>query len=245
MSVINLENGLIFLAVVCAFWVVKTYVSQFYGQLGNTEQFALFGDYIGGTLNPLLTFITIVLLIRQVKLQSLELQATRQELIETKSVHKESVEAQKNSLVAPIVLKNGREDYKLYHELLNAENLLKLNFANEKEPVKASVNLVLAHADLDNLLENVTHEFHASLDSTITRMANQLNKCAANIYYLQTQKIEPILWEEEAKVLKTDIDTLKKRYGRHFKEHQCKIFEEAENKIKLVLSSLTQTKPTK
>ncbi len=38
---------------------------------------AQFGDFVGGTLNPILTFITIALLIWSIRIQMSELKATR------------------------------------------------------------------------------------------------------------------------------------------------------------------------
>nr|WP_283164171.1 hypothetical protein [Shewanella corallii] len=67
------------------------YFSQFNGGFGNQGDFGAFGDFIGGTLNPILGFITVVLLIwslrkqaEALKVSQTELALTRQELAETK-----------------------------------------------------------------------------------------------------------------------------------------------------------------
>ena len=55
------------------------------GGLGGTEEFARFGDYIGGVVNPLLGLLTIFLLVRSLKVQSEELKLSRQELANSAS----------------------------------------------------------------------------------------------------------------------------------------------------------------
>ncbi|RXF00397.1 hypothetical protein [Pseudoalteromonas sp. PS5] len=52
-------------------------------------QYGAFGDFFGGTLNPLLTFFTIVLLVCSLWLQSGELKATRIELQRTRQSQEE------------------------------------------------------------------------------------------------------------------------------------------------------------
>ena len=50
------------------------------GLLGEQEVWGMFGDYIGGTLNPLLAFLSLIALLITIRLQSNELRATREEL---------------------------------------------------------------------------------------------------------------------------------------------------------------------
>ena len=57
------------------------------------EQWAQFGDFLGGTINPVLTFLTVVLLLRTIKIQSEELKATREELKKTSEAQAKSSEA--------------------------------------------------------------------------------------------------------------------------------------------------------
>lgn len=48
--------------------------------LGDQEAFALFGDFMGGFLNPILGFATILILLRSLSLQNEEMKASREEL---------------------------------------------------------------------------------------------------------------------------------------------------------------------
>ena len=50
----------------------------------NKNQLGVFGDFLGGFLNPILTFCTILLLISSIKYQTDELKLSRQELEETR-----------------------------------------------------------------------------------------------------------------------------------------------------------------
>ncbi|NQZ27185.1 MAG: hypothetical protein HRT55_12840 [Colwellia sp.] len=61
------------------------YFSLFDGTWGDQELFAQFGDFVGGTLNPVLGFATIALLVWSINVQMRELRLTREEVKETKN----------------------------------------------------------------------------------------------------------------------------------------------------------------
>ncbi|MFH4667138.1 putative phage abortive infection protein [Vibrio cidicii] len=70
------------------------YFAHFSGELSNNqEDWGTFGDFLGGTLNPLLSFLGLIALLLTIVLQNRELEATREELAR-------SAEAQINSEVA-------------------------------------------------------------------------------------------------------------------------------------------------
>ncbi|EZO04660.1 hypothetical protein FA352_23405 [Pseudomonas aeruginosa] len=67
-------NRYVVTSIVLASLVLLSYIAQFYFNLGfvisdSPEAWGQLGDYIGGTLNPLLSFVSIVLLIRSLSLQ--------------------------------------------------------------------------------------------------------------------------------------------------------------------------------
>ncbi|MGL4476173.1 MAG: hypothetical protein ACRCT7_17220 [Shewanella sp.] len=73
------------------------YLSKFNGELGNQEQFGQFGDYLGGVLNPILGFATVVLLVVSLKLQMNELALARKEMMAANveaSLSREAMQAQ-------------------------------------------------------------------------------------------------------------------------------------------------------
>ncbi len=67
-------NKYVVISAVLAFLVLFSYFAQFYLNLhypvsDDPEQWGQLGDYIGGVLNPLLSFVSIVLLIRSLSIQ--------------------------------------------------------------------------------------------------------------------------------------------------------------------------------
>ncbi|EKN6093920.1 hypothetical protein DVQ99_00140 [Yersinia enterocolitica] len=52
-----------------------------------------FGDFFGGTLNPILTFISVIFLISTIKIQQTELSLTRKELTQTRLEYKNTSDA--------------------------------------------------------------------------------------------------------------------------------------------------------
>lgn len=61
------------------------YFSLFDGTWGDQTLFAEFGDFVGGTLNPVLGFATIALLVWSINVQMRELRLTREEVAATKN----------------------------------------------------------------------------------------------------------------------------------------------------------------
>lgn len=66
------------------------YFIRFHGGLGDHNAFGTFGDFFGGILNPMLTFFTILLLLRQLSYQQNELNVTLDELRKTSEIHEEN-----------------------------------------------------------------------------------------------------------------------------------------------------------
>lgn len=91
-SFYTLVGFIITVVVAAAFAVLSVYISKFNGKLGNQELFGQFGDYLGGVLNPIIGFATIVLLVVSLTLQMKELTLTRKEMI---AANHEASEARK------------------------------------------------------------------------------------------------------------------------------------------------------
>lgn len=73
--------------------VAGVYVYEFYtgiGSWGSHQQFAEFGDFFGGTLGPVLAFLTIILLLWSIHLQTTELRETR-DVMTTSTQHQEKM----------------------------------------------------------------------------------------------------------------------------------------------------------
>jgi len=95
------DNTLIFLTIIFIIAIlfiggVLAFFTKKFGDTVPTEinKFANFGDFIGGTLNPILAFLALIALLYTIKLQSDELKATRKELKKTVTAQKK----QANSL---------------------------------------------------------------------------------------------------------------------------------------------------
>ncbi len=87
------------ITVVLSVVVIGLYFFQFNDKLStNQEDFALFGDFLAGTLTPILTFFTIVLLIMSIKYQVSELKNSTQALNDTKTIHLQSLQLQQENL---------------------------------------------------------------------------------------------------------------------------------------------------
>lgn len=75
--------------------ILGRYLTHFDGDLSlENGDWGTFGDYLGGTLNPILSFLSLIALLTTIVLQSKELELTRNELELTRDELKRSAEAQ-------------------------------------------------------------------------------------------------------------------------------------------------------
>ncbi|PMG80939.1 hypothetical protein BCU84_00335 [Shewanella sp. 10N.286.51.B7] len=70
--------------IVIAVFILGLYTALFLGTTVSQETFAQFGDYVGGTLNPILSFATIGLLVWSIRIQLDELRETRHEATQSR-----------------------------------------------------------------------------------------------------------------------------------------------------------------
>ncbi|WP_156152796.1 MULTISPECIES: hypothetical protein [Pseudomonas] len=78
--------------------VIGFFLFEFQAQplSGKTEHWGQFGDYLGGTLNPFLSFITIIILIATLKSQKEELATSKEDLELTRIELRKTAEAATN-----------------------------------------------------------------------------------------------------------------------------------------------------
>lgn len=62
------------------------------------------GDFFGGILNPILSFLTIILLVSSLKYQNLELRASTKALEDTKNIHSDNLLTQQRNILIPIAI---------------------------------------------------------------------------------------------------------------------------------------------
>src|SRR4051812_28622631 len=82
------SNRIHIFAVITVILIIAIYSAKFFPIFGaqlseDTAVWGQFGDYIGGTLNPILSFISVVLLIQSLKLQNEANEALKAELKES------------------------------------------------------------------------------------------------------------------------------------------------------------------
>jgi uncharacterized membrane protein len=96
---VNLVAQFIFYLTFSVGTLVIIYISNFAMNMPSTspEQWGQMGDFFGGMLNPVFAFASFIALIYTIRLQSSELQLSRQELSETRQELKRSANAQENS----------------------------------------------------------------------------------------------------------------------------------------------------
>jgi uncharacterized membrane protein len=76
------------MVVVAALYVIKFYIVLNLGFADDSAIWGQFGDYMGGSLNPILSFISIILLIKSLSLQNQANSDLREELQENKQTEK-------------------------------------------------------------------------------------------------------------------------------------------------------------
>lgn len=76
------------------------YLWRFQGGLGGNNEFGTFGDFMGGFLNPILTFLTILLLVYSITFQLEELKETREEIRRSREdiSHSNQISEERNQL---------------------------------------------------------------------------------------------------------------------------------------------------
>lgn len=118
--------------------------------IGDQEAFALFGDFMGGVLNPILGFATILILLRSLWLQNEEMQATRKELedtrnemILTRQIHANDLELQARNHLQPRFEKSFYERYSQFDSVWKKpQNFLDLENGASMQTTFAGINLM-------------------------------------------------------------------------------------------------------
>lgn len=114
-------------AALAAMFVLTQYIDQFGTTRSNShETWGQFGDFIGGVLNPLLAFLSFVLLLLTIRLQrksletsNEELRLSRTELVESREVFNKQLEQMKLQTEGARVQAQLSEEVALYQVLKN------------------------------------------------------------------------------------------------------------------------------
>ncbi|WP_157933849.1 hypothetical protein [Alloalcanivorax mobilis] len=77
--------------------------------LGGPESFALFGDFVGGVINPVLGFFTVFLLLISLRIQKRELAIANKEINESNKIHKQNLVMKHRELIWPRLWERFKE----------------------------------------------------------------------------------------------------------------------------------------
>ncbi|MCF6442526.1 hypothetical protein L1077_24155 [Pseudoalteromonas luteoviolacea] len=197
--------------------LLLTYFLNFNGSFGNQGDFGAFGDFIGGILNPILTFLTIVILVYSIRLQVKELELTRNEIKETKDIHRdnlllahENLKAQEKQYALEVLTEKIKSKLVRIDELLlsdiQAENLSKtIDLASVGETDKVQIKLpsnlkqlnkntperTLRYFESDYLQD---YYFHMSINLRL--MVSPIEDIDDCIAYLDSMKMDRILLDD-------------------------------------------------
>ena len=143
---------LILLLVATAFIykICSSYFTVFDGGFSNkNEVWGQFGDYIGGTLNPLLSFLSLVTLVFAVIIQAGQLELVKEELSKTlENLEKSKIATQLTTLATAVTAIDA-----------SITQLLKDN-PHTNSPIgieKLRNNKRKLHAQINNIVENMSN----------------------------------------------------------------------------------------
>lgn len=174
--------------------IISSYVFQFhnYGLSDDSSKWAEFGDFIGGTLNPILSLAAFVLLLKTIsqndealKLNSRELELTRKELsdaakaqIELTKINKQNQEKNKNSereqryLNKVDLIKSNLLHETYRRTLYNAEDLKPCSIHDIKNSIMNNTKIVIKVYPDTNLWTRL-HDIVMSIMQLITTIQDE------------------------------------------------------------------------
>ncbi|PHS73195.1 MAG: hypothetical protein COB22_02725 [Cycloclasticus sp.] len=169
--------------------------------LGGTAAFGAFGDYIGGILNPILGFATVILLIYSIRIQMKELRESTIALKASQIAHEELAKTSKKELS---IIEQGHlnQQSALKREALrnqlteNAENIIK---TYDKLMNLPYVNASHTQFSLRDLLYNLTQLNDNTVENNIANISNLMGT-------------EPSKRNEQAK--KLHLESIKKNINQ-------------------------------
>ncbi|WP_417326000.1 putative phage abortive infection protein [Halarcobacter sp.] len=194
------EKGIkvwIFISIAVGLFIISlgTYIYyNFYEQSisKSSADWGTFGDFMGGTLNPMLAFLSLIALLYTIKLQSKELSLSRKELAETQKATRDSataLEAQSES----IKLQNFENTFFNMLDLHNkiVDNILvrQSNYFDDSadETLKGREALKNIYDDIDKRIRessNNIKKFNKKYDETYNSFESNIGHYFGNIYQI-------------------------------------------------------------
>ena len=116
--------------------IFTIYFSKYNGELGDQAMFGAFGDFVGGLLNPIFTFLTMMLLIFSIRFQINELKLTREEMIRTRDVHDKNVSQSSNSAIIPYALDSVKKLEDEFNKFVDEEICIEFDASDNSKTKK-------------------------------------------------------------------------------------------------------------
>lgn len=193
----KVSSGLMWFVGIAFLVIVGLYTWEFWGTPRNSkESYAQFGDYMGGILNPLLSFGAIFLLVHSIKYQLEELSLTRDEmtrqrneLAENNATQLKISKAQENSTVLPALISSINDKNRIIEDMLTKYVSLRVSDncgAKVYEIIgtadsRSSSNQVLFEELIERYIEDNGRELHLA-----TSFHNELSYFLGRFHNLET-----------------------------------------------------------
>lgn len=198
-----LKNLLIFLGLISLIFILTIlglyiYNFAYLGLSSEQEVWAQFGDFMGGTLNPILAFFAFIALLYTIKLQSNALKISKDELTASrKELEKSRIaqEEQSKSLELQNQATNQQIFENTFFKLLDLLNGIKSNMTYEKIKSKASYSegrlvpvsetMVLFSSDtIDMLLNHLKKDFKSDYNKFNKKFESKTGAYFGQIYQI-------------------------------------------------------------
>lgn len=183
-------NNAIFIALFTFAIVVCSYVANFYAHnfSNSSGDWGTFGDFVGGTLNPLLSFLALIILLRTFAMQREELIIQREELKDTKELLRLQTQTQ---------IKQQFES--TFFALLNVHNQVLESLSREPPPSIRNGNTYANYSNLQKILQAIRCNRELDLNVANSVLKEQIYLCShyLNVLYELLKFIEMNTYDEK------------------------------------------------
>jgi len=160
------------------------YFIKFHGSLSDLQgDWGTFGDFFGGVLNPILSFLALIAILVTINLQSQELQETRSELVRTANANEDQVayliNQQKREDLFRLISKIVERVNNNYNKnLLDDENSIHAALIGSRNAIEneALFSLIQHMQDKESRTYKVVMYLQKDL-STLSRLLNDYELC--------------------------------------------------------------------
>lgn len=208
---LNRLNYILYFAIVLFLFVVGFYFYEFKILKVDSNTFGTFGDFIGGTLNPIFALFSLFAIIYTIKIQTEELELSRKELEETRQELKESRIAQQEQSES-LKLQNKATELQIFENTFF--KLIEL-WVNTRINIKYGKHLGLEAIHVIN--RNTLNSLDKRFDSYVKP------------YVEQTLKIIEFIEESNVDKKRLYLAILSSQFTGEELEYLKKYFEQTEN----------------